>query len=100
MGIMASSVELKDAIYIRRYTDILDKFEIIFGVPWPKGDVPYGDGFIQSSDPNDLIRPVLESELGEQKKAWDWCHDPNDHNRLIIAMNDATMAVKIKLEWS
>jgi hypothetical protein len=83
------------------YDKIKGKYPCLINVPWPKqAQVQIDKSVIYLTDPNEIIRPVLESELGKQGEAWDWCLCPTIDNFLSIGMYDAVDAVRIKLQWS
>lgn len=82
------------------YAALKAKYPYVISIPWPRRIITGDDGVKRvNADPNDLLRPVLETDLGAQFEAWDWCNCPSDSNNICIGMHEAVNAVKIKLEW-
>lgn len=55
--------------------------------PWPSGD------------PNDLIRPWLESNIGMQGVDWNWDMDPNNFNNIEYYFSKEEYATLFELSW-
>jgi hypothetical protein len=81
------------------------KFPHVIHVPWPKERIvwknEYGNAVESwSADPNEIMRPSLEQDVGEQGIDWNWDVSKVMNNAVAIYFMDATAAIKYKLIWS
>lgn len=73
-------------------------------LPWPAEFIKpdeYGDCYF-SSDPNEIWRPELESNVGTQHIDWDWDIDKKIPNAIAIKFRRGKKdwATYFKLKWS
>lgn len=86
-------------------------------IPWPRrgwvtlfNDSDGGIISTESSDPNDWIRPWLESNAGKQGTDWEWrCNDRmayylqvgrnSENTKLVIRFRDANVATMFALKF-
>lgn len=83
-----------------RYNKLIEQYNHVFAIPWPSGQCVVENKLIHTDDPNELVRPMLESEVGTQGIEWDWCIDPENDMSIAIGMNDLDEAVRIRLIWT
>ena len=82
---------------------------VIINVRWPVGEVRIRQeesdiwDYVRTADPNDLLRPWLEANIGKQGRDWDWGLTGNDaaENRLTIKIRQkhAKYATIATLRW-
>jgi len=104
---------------IRKYY-LKFKYPVRIIVKWPVGEVMVGpnsknhDGvyggawyqLVESSDPNDHYRPVLEKYVGRQRVDWDWGHmfiysegTFRDEMEIMFKKKHEKLATYYKLLW-
>jgi hypothetical protein len=82
------------------YDFIKQNYKYLFDVPWPSGEIVVENKRYHTDDPNDLVRPVLESEVGAQGTDWDWCVCPHTQLHISIGVNKLDDAVSLRLVFT
>jgi hypothetical protein len=82
-----------------------DIFPHVIHVPWPKERIMWVnvEGYeveSWSADPNEIMRPSLEQDVGVQGIDWNWEISQVKNNSVAIYFMDITEAIKYKLLWS
>jgi hypothetical protein len=109
-----STRQLKDALIFKAY-DILDKFwwYVMPGptiiVKWPAGNngwipMDYLGARLNSADPNDHYRPVLEYHCGKQFVGWHWKAIVSNHKvdtiEIKFRFDKKQWATIFALQWA
>ena len=85
---------------ISPYSKLVESYEFVFDIPWPTGEIMVENKLIPTSDPNELVRPMLQSELGHQHEAWGWCITPHTRDHISIGVHNLEDAIRLRLYWS
>lgn len=85
---------------ITHYAKLVETYQFVFDIPWPTGEVVVENKRIRTTDPNDLVRPMLQSELGPQHEAWGWCITPHASNQISIGVHNLEDAVRLRLYFA